>query len=639
MASRIRAFLLGGGGRKAVIDEEQWARSGQTVLGGSMATQLILSEGIARDYLTIYETFPSVRQVVDFQARSLAQVPIKEYDRQGDADRTHVEDSAFEALLRDPNPEMTYFEFMRDLATDLGIYDVTYWGKVRAGGKVAALVRLNPSRISFEGGDALAPEKFIETHADGTKTEWARRDVFWVHGFGSRRGISPMETLRSLLAEEDASQKGRTALFKNGMRNAGVIERPADAPDWSDRARKNFLDSLADRYTGGANAGRPLVLEEGMTWKSDQVNLSASQVLSDREVADRMVARLYGYAPEVLGLEPSPYGSIQDYNAAVYQNALAPKLAFLEQRFRKDLLVDLQAPGSQTYVEFSLEAKLRGSFESQAALLTAAVGGPYMTPNEARAKFNLPALEGGDELLQGGGGVQPADMGSGGSQSPADAPVDQTPQEAPKMAQKAGGRPERGLLRRRAQYAKDLEDVVTAAFDRMVARTEKSGGFKAATVEAELQKDVRPTMERIVTAEASRKATQLGGEFDPKRVQHYLDKGADLFSKNVVKAGAEALDRPKEELDQAKVALAAIAARVALGQATHLSSFGREEGGRQAGASKKTWVVTSDNSRHPELDGETVGMGKTFSNGLGYPGDPSGDPDETAGCACILDLS
>lgn len=52
----------------------------------------------------------------------------------------------------------------------------------------------------------------------------------------------------------------------------------------------------------------------------------------------------------------------------------------------------------------------------------------------------------------------------------------------------------------------------------------------------------------------------------------------------------------------------------------------------------KTWVVNSDNSRHPELDGETVPLFEAFSNGGQYPGDPALDVSETAGCTCTMDI-
>jgi hypothetical protein len=52
----------------------------------------------------------------------------------------------------------------------------------------------------------------------------------------------------------------------------------------------------------------------------------------------------------------------------------------------------------------------------------------------------------------------------------------------------------------------------------------------------------------------------------------------------------------------------------------------------------KTWVVTSDKPRpsHEAIDGETVPYGDPFSNGLYYPGDPTGSADETAGCTCLM---
>lgn len=53
----------------------------------------------------------------------------------------------------------------------------------------------------------------------------------------------------------------------------------------------------------------------------------------------------------------------------------------------------------------------------------------------------------------------------------------------------------------------------------------------------------------------------------------------------------------------------------------------------------KTWRVNDDHSRHPQLDGETVGLTDRFSNNLYYPGDvTSGPPEETQGCLCSLDV-
>lgn len=52
----------------------------------------------------------------------------------------------------------------------------------------------------------------------------------------------------------------------------------------------------------------------------------------------------------------------------------------------------------------------------------------------------------------------------------------------------------------------------------------------------------------------------------------------------------------------------------------------------------KTWHVNSGNSRHPQLDGESVGAYEPFSNGLQFPGDPSGGVEEVAGCLCTVSI-
>jgi HK97 family phage portal protein len=51
------------------------------------------------------------------------------------------------------------------------------------------------------------------------------------------------------------------------------------------------------------------------------------------------------------------------------------------------------------------------------------------------------------------------------------------------------------------------------------------------------------------------------------------------------------------------------------------------------------WIATQDErtrESHSDLDGAIVGMGETFDNGLAYPGDPSGDPEETVNCRCTI---
>lgn len=53
----------------------------------------------------------------------------------------------------------------------------------------------------------------------------------------------------------------------------------------------------------------------------------------------------------------------------------------------------------------------------------------------------------------------------------------------------------------------------------------------------------------------------------------------------------------------------------------------------------KVWVSVSGHPRHADMDGETVPYHEPFSNGLMYPGDPNGPPEETVNCTCVMELS
>lgn len=72
-------------------------------------------------------------------------------------------------------------------------------------------------------------------------------------------------------------------------------------------------------------------------------------------------------------------------------------------------------------------------------------------------------------------------------------------------------------------------------------------------------------------------------------------------------------------------------------------NMGKLETGKEAVAMginvKKEWIATHDGrtrDSHIDIDGETVDMDKTFSNGLEYPADPLGDPAEVYNCRCTM---
>ena len=84
---------------------------------------------------------------------------------------------------------------------------------------------------------------------------------------------------------------------------------------------------------------------------------------------------------------------------------------------------------------------------------------------------------------------------------------------------------------------------------------------------------------------------------------------------------------------------------ITAGQAivTTAAGFAAVEAGRQMMSGRKTfkqWVVTSSNPRseHAAMNGETVPIDQPFSNGMDWPGDPTGGAENVANCRCRVDV-
>jgi SPP1 gp7 family putative phage head morphogenesis protein len=77
-----------------------------------------------------------------------------------------------------------------------------------------------------------------------------------------------------------------------------------------------------------------------------------------------------------------------------------------------------------------------------------------------------------------------------------------------------------------------------------------------------------------------------------------------------------------------------VIARTEMGRAFEAA---REEQMKDAGITRHEWLSSRDvgvRDSHQFVDGDVVAIGATFRNGLEYPLDPAGPPEETINCRC-----
>ncbi|MFF2651479.1 phage portal protein [Streptomyces sp. NPDC058045] len=380
----------------------------------------------------VWETQPSVRKVVDYIARQLCTIPWHVYERVSDVDRRRVTDHPLARLLSQPAPHRSPARLWHSVLVDWLIYDRWCLQVIRNADTSSEFeLRRKPSRrFHILADEDDEPQALYLISAKGPAEVVPLPAPFlYDHGYATvgADGTSPMDTLRQILAEQAEAVEWRRQVWRNGARVPTVIERPADAPQWSATAKARFLAAFNAFIGRAGQAGGTPILEDGMKLVTvNSFNPKETQDIEGRKLTDAEVASAYHIAPELVGAREGTFSNIDAFRQMLFTISLGPYVTQW-QDVLNSMLVPLLAPGSNLYIEANLEAKLRGSFTEQAALLQTAVGAPYMLRSEARTVQNLPHVDGTDEL------VTPLNVTIGGLASPRDT--------APEALPKGQGRP------------------------------------------------------------------------------------------------------------------------------------------------------------------------------------------------------
>ena len=627
------------------------------------------------DTAQLYRTQPNLRAVVGFLADNAASVPWKVYDRVADGDRVRVTDSPAALLLSRPNEHMTAYEWRRALFSDLYLYDMHLSLVVPDADAPSgyAMWRVPPEWVDgYIGGNAWAPESFVISTPHSRMIEVPRGVCLWMHGYDPSdpmRQTSPVEALRDLLGEQVESAHFRRQMWQRGGRFNAYLTRPKDVERWTEDAFERFKRSWNESWAGrdGTDAGAMPILEDGMEIRQVQFNAKDAEWSEAKRLGREDVAGVYHVNPSLIWPgSGQTYASAKENARALYNDTLAPTLMEVTDKVNAALLPMVGEP-VRHYVEYDLAVKLQGSFEEQASVLQSAVGGPFMLRNEARARFNLPAVEGGNEL------IVPLNVVTGGLASPndTDPTIDRLGAEPARKCECADHKSSEVSYKAEPmdEDSRQFADVFAKFFERqsrsvlpkLRAAKSKADGEPDWWDVTRWDKELADDLFEVAQGQSQTAAVQalrfLGvpdDEYDLARALDFLRDMCRVRAEWVNEttrreleraleleaAGAEGLMATPEGVFQNAVENRTESAGSAIASA--VNGWSALEAVRQSGVEgvRKRWVVTSSNPRksHAAMNGVTVGVDERFPNGLDWPGDWSGGPDEVCGCQCEIEV-
>lgn len=612
--------------------------------------QLPIVEGLTSRQL--YATQSNLHAVVSFLSASVAQLPLRVYVRDGENDRKRDRTSAAAKLLWLPNPDQTCYEFIESLIMEyLLMGSVFVWVLPDADTESGYQLRIIPREwiIDTISDTSYAPDKIRISAKTGSIVE-VPRDMFVqfrMYNPGNPGGYqSPISALKQTLTEQVNADRFRTDIWKSSGRFNAYMTRPANVQPWDDKQRKAFLEAFREGWgREGENKGKIPLLEDGMEIKPYQFNAKEAQYAETKQLSREDVAAAYHVNPSLIWhTSTQTYASAKDNARALYADCLGPTLQMIQQRINAFLLPMIGADPN-TYVEFYLNEKLKGSFEERASILQSAVGGPYMTRNEARADSNLPPVDGGDEL------IVPLNVNNGINNPEISTEQEDTQKRMRYVPHKSDD------LQFKAQADEAENQAVTDIISHFIKRQAKSilpkigaGGkwWNEERWNDELTEDLLPATKAISDAHGKDTAKKLKTEYDAERTKNYIKTLTEGRAKAINVATKRKIDEAlkeddpdealnhvfeKREQSDASVLGKSIALTLtcwALGEASRQA----KEQGSKAEVYKQ-WV-TGENPRedHARMDGETVKIDEAFSNGADWPGDDVLGPEGTCGCNC-----
>lgn len=615
----------------------------------------------------LYQSQDNLKAVVDFLSASIAQLPLNVYTRNDETDRERDRTSAAARLLWRPNSAMTEFEFVRAVMTEYFVFGTVYVlvlpdADSRSGWQMWPV----PSEwvIETESRNAYAAESItVVAKNSGQPVKIPSTDYvqFKTYSPGNPGGyVSPISALRQTLEEQIQAGKFRRQLWSSSGRLNAQILRPANVQPWDDEQRKRFVEAFRESWgAGGSKAGSIPLLEDGMEIKPFSTSFKESQWMESVKLSREACAAAYGVNPSLIWhTDTQTYASSKDNARALYAECLGPVLQMLQQRINAFLLPMVGADPDETYVEFDLTEKLKGSFEERASILQAAVGGPWMTRNEARADNNLPPVEGGDEL------IVPLNVIEGGQSSPQDThmeeqePMTTEPAEEPqKMRKKSEAEKIRIKARSTEDEEKQMAEILQKFWKRQAASVLPRIGAKSARWwdadrwNDELTDDIEPLINSIADRHGKETADAIGSEYRTEQTRKYLHelaKGrATAINDSTYKRLEESIEDEESspahvfevrESKDAETFGRSLAIGVAGWAVVHEAPQQAEQQGIRKTVEKRWVTGTNPRPEHAMMDGETVPIDAAFSNGCEWPGDENGDVDTTAGCNCSTEV-
>lgn len=333
---------------------------------------------------------------VNLLAGTIASLPLMVYRTDRAGVRTVAYDHPLYYVLHDsPNYDQTAVDFWEFVCAGLELHGNAYAQiEKRANGSVYSLTPVRPDIVNVERKSGRLVYSWTE---DGKAIKRDQEQILHIRGFGGSPtgGASTLSACRQTFTGALAAERAANGMFENGARPSGVLSTDKTFTG-TQRAEAEGL--LQEKFVGAINAGRPMLLDNGLKWEQLTLSPEDAQMLETRRFSVEEICRVFGVPPHMIGHteNSTSWGTGLEQQTLGFQKfTLRRRLKRIEQALQKQLMTASDRAQGIT-IEFNLEGLLRGDSAARASFYQSGLANGWMTINEVRALENMPPVDGGD---------------------------------------------------------------------------------------------------------------------------------------------------------------------------------------------------------------------------------------------------
>jgi len=356
-----------------------------------------------RDYAALtregYVKNAIVHRAVRLLAESIGGLSFVLFDRERD-----VAQHPLLELLARPNPRQDGAALLEAVTAHLLLAGNAYIEAVTLDAQerpdVRELYALRPDRVKVVPGPDGWPEAY-EYSVGARRVRFEQTAALppilhltFFNPLDDHYGLAPLEAAAVAVDTHNAAAKWNKALLDNAARPCGaLVYAGPDGVTLSDNQFERLKKELDTNYAGATNAGRPLILEGGLDWKTMSLTPKDMDFMEAKHAAAREIALAFGVPPMLLAIPgDNTYSNYQEASRVFWRQSVLPLASRIAGALTQ-WLAPVYGEGLRLTVDTD---RIEALSADRAALWQRVTSAPFLTLNEKRAATGYAPVEGGD---------------------------------------------------------------------------------------------------------------------------------------------------------------------------------------------------------------------------------------------------